>query len=74
MNEEETGRAAQNTEIMLVVQRSTCGEGCSDKVEGLMPGNALHQVHLHTNNNPATSAVVLQFKVLCCDYCFNNAW
>ena len=74
MNEEETGRAAQNTEIMLVVQRSTCGEGCSDKVEGLMPGNALHQVHLHTSNNPATSAVMLQFNVLCfCSY-FTKAW
>lgn len=49
---EETNRAA-HTDIWLVVWwRSTCGEGCSDKVEGLMPRNALHQVHLHTNSNP----------------------
>ena len=29
-----------------------------------MPGNALHQVHLHTNHNPVTSAVAIQSLVL----------
>ncbi len=64
---EETERAA-HTDSLLVVWSNTCGEGCSDKVEGLMPRNALHQVHLHTNNNPAILAVVLKFTLVRCYY------